>query len=243
MRLYRLFALASLPLLGACQSLGLQPARLEPQRIAWEQRAAGCQGERCSLVNVDTLSFADQPRLNALIEQALLAMTHGSSDGPPPASLRDYAQALLRQAPEGRETWLQAKLVDQHDELAVIELSSYLDAGGSHGLPGRGFINYSLAQQRALPLGELLIPGGEEPFWQAASEAHQRWLRAQKLEGNAEFRSSWPLRPTTNVALLKDKVLLKYDSYTIAPYEMGHPTLEIPYSRLRNILKPQYLPQ
>ena len=242
MRLYRLFALASLPLLGACQSLGQSPAS-QPQRIAWEQRAPGCQGERCSLVNVDTLKFADQPRLDALIEQALLAMTQGSTDGAPPSSLRDYAQTLLRQAPEGRETWLQAKLIDRHGDLAVIELSSYLDAGGAHGLPGRGFINYSLGGQRALQLADVLIPGGAEAFWQAASEAHQRWLQTQGLDKDADFRSNWPFKPTANVALLGDKVLLKYDSYAIAPYAMGHPTLEIPHSRLRNILKPQYLAQ
>ena len=97
MRLFPLFALASLPLLGACQVIGLHPARLEPQRIAWEQHAAGCQGERCSLVNVDTLKFAEQPRLNALIEQALLALTQGSAGGPAPATLRDYAREQLRQ--------------------------------------------------------------------------------------------------------------------------------------------------
>ena len=243
MRLFRLFALASLPLLGACQSFGLSSASAAPQRIAWEEHAAGCQGERCSLVNVDTLKFAAQPRLNALIEQALLAMTAGSLAGPAPASLRDYAQVLLREAPQGHETWLQAKLIDRHDDLAVIELSSYLYSGGAHGLPGRGFINYSLASQRALQLADVLIPGGNEPFWQAASEAHQRWLQAQGLDKDGEFRSNWPFKPTANVALLKDKVLLKYDSYAIAPYVMGHPTLEIPYSRLRNILKQQYLPQ
>ena len=242
MRLFPLFALASLPLLGACQVIGLHPARLEPQRIAWEQHAAGCQGERCSLVNVDTLKFAEQPRLNALIEQALLAMTQGSAGGPAPATLRDYAREQLRQAPEGRETWLQAKLIDQHDDLAVIELSSYLDEGGAHGLPGRGFINYALDPQRALALNDMLLPGTEEAFWQAAGEARQRWLQAQKLDGDAEFRRSWPLRPTANIALLKDKVLLKYPIASIAPYDMGHPALEIPYSRLHGILKPEYLP-
>ena len=167
MRLFPLFALASLPLLGACQVIGLHPARLEPQRIAWEQHAAGCQGERCSLVNVDTLKFAEQPRLNALIEQALLAMTQGSAGGPAPATLRDYAREQLRQAPEGRETWLQAKLIDQHDDLAVIELSSYLDEGGAHGLPGRGFrallrlcdtIDYGAARRSGRPLPRRICP-------------------------------------------------------------------------------------
>ena len=42
--------------------------------------------------------------------------------------------------------------------------------------------------------------------------------------------------------LLRDKVLLKYDVYSIAPYSSGHPELEIPYTELRAIVKPEYLP-
>ena len=239
MRFYTLFALACLPLLGACQFLGGQSDQLRPQRITWEQRADACQGEGCSLVNVDTLLFAEQPTLNSLIERALLAMTDAPTGSP---SLRDYSRAQLQREPRGQETWLQAKLIDQHDDLLVIELSSYLNRGGAHGLPGRTFINYSTSRQRALQASDLLIPGGDEMFWQAASEAHQRWLREQKLEQDADFRGNWPFQPTANIALLRDKVLLKYDVYAIAPYSMGHPTLSIPYSRLRNVLRPEFLP-
>lgn len=242
MRLAPLFALASLPLLAACQFLGGQSEPPAPQRIAWEQRPDICQRERCSLVNVDTLKFADEPRLNPQIEQALLAMTREDADRPLPASLRARGDELLRQQPEGWETWLQAKLIDRHGDLLVIELSSYLNRGGAHGMPGRGFINYSRSQQRALQLGDLLLPGQEAAFWQAASEAHQRWFQAQQIEDPAEFRRIWPFQPTPNIALLHDKVLLKYDVYALAPYSMGHPSLEIPYSRLAGILKPEYLP-
>ncbi len=243
MRLYTLVALACLPLLGACQFLGLQPAPPAAQRITWETRAEGCQGERCSLVNVDTLQFAGQAHLNALIERALLAMTAEEANGTPPGSLREYARDRLQQAPRGEETWLQAKLLDHHDDLLVIELSSYLYRGGAHGLPGRGFINYSTRLGRALQLADLLRPGQEAAFWQAAGEAHQRWLRGQQIDDPEEFRRNWPFQTTDNVALLGDRLLLKYDVYALAPYAMGHPSLEIPYDRLRQILKPEYLPK
>ena len=74
------------------------------------------------------------------------------------ASLRAHADARLRAAPQGEETWLQAKLLDQHADLLVIELSSYLYSGGAHGMPGRGLINYSLGEQRALGLQDILRP-------------------------------------------------------------------------------------
>lgn len=243
MRPHRLIALAALSLLAACQMIpGGQPERLAPQRITWEASAKGCSGERCSLVNVDTLHFPTQTPLDDAIEHALLAMTREGPDGALSSSLRGYADDLLRRAPEGRQTWLQAKLIDQHGDLAVIELSSYLYSGGAHGMPGRGFLHYSLGQQRLLALDELLLPGAEDAFWLVASEAHRRWLKAQQLDGDTGFRYDWPFQRTRNVALLEDRVLLKYEVYTLGPYSMGHPTLEIPYSRLRHILRPQYLP-
>lgn len=242
MRPLPLFALACLPLLGACQWLAPQPAPPAVQKIAWEQRAEGCRSERCSLVNVETLRISDAPALNALIEQALLAMTRETDGQPLPASLRGYADALLAESREGRETWLQAKLVDRHGDLLVIELSSYLYSGGAHGMPGRGFINYSLSRQRALQLDDLLLPGQEDAFWTAAREARRDWLKAQQLDQDRDFQASWPFVPTANIALLHDKLQLKYDVYALAPYAMGHPTLEIPYPRLQGVLRPEYLP-
>lgn len=240
MRLPTLIALACLPLLGACQLLGSPAERLTPQRLTWEQQADGCRGERCSLVNVDTLQFAAQPALDALIERSLLTMA-GAREATP--SLREHARQQLLAAPQGEETWLQAKLIDQHDELLVIELSSYLYSGGAHGMPGRGFINYALGEQRALGLQDILRPGQQDAFWQAAGEAHLRWLRAQQLDNDVAFRQQWPFQPTAHIALLRDKLLLKYDVYAIAPYAMGHPSLEIPYVRLRQILREEYLPR
>ena len=98
MRPLPLFALACLPLLGACQWLAPQPAPPAVQKIAWEQRAEGCRSERCSLVNVETLRISDAPALDALIERALLAMTRETDGQPLPASLRGYADALLAEA-------------------------------------------------------------------------------------------------------------------------------------------------
>ena len=120
------------------------------------------------------------------------------------------------------------------------ELSSYLYTGGAHGRPGRGFINYDREQDRELELADVLLPGKEGAFWRAAAQAHQHWLLAN--EHDAEFSRQWPFQRTANVALLRDKVLLKYDVYSIAPYSSGHPELEIPYSELSGILKPVYLP-
>ncbi|WP_339486925.1 RsiV family protein [Pseudomonas sp. EL_65y_Pfl2_R95] len=228
--------------LSACQSMMPGDKPLVAQRSAWEHVTPGCTGEPCPLVNIDTLSFAEEPQLTALIEHALLRMTTDAPDSPLPASLQAYEKDFLARADSGWKTYLQAKLREQHDQLVIIELSSYLATGGAHGMPGRGFINYDRDLHKALTLRDMLKPGTEDTFWQAAEQAHQRWLKANKLDQDPEYLKNWPFTRTANIALLKKSVLLKYDVYTLAPYSSGHVSLTIPYSQLRAILKPEYLP-
>ena len=227
-------------LLGGCQHFASQRP-VEVRQSVTEQRPAGCTGENCPLVNVDTLIFADEPELNRLIDARLRQMTVNGPDDQVPDSLQRYEQRFLSTAEPGWSSYLQAKLRDQHGDILVVEFSSYLYVGGAHGMPGRGFINYDREQNRALRLEDLLIPGQEGSFWRVARQAHQHWLAENGHAQDAEFVDFWPFQQTANIALLKDSVLLKYDVYSIAPYSSGHPELFIPHEQLKGILKAEYL--
>jgi len=227
--------------IAGCQHFGGEPP-VDVRQVLSEQRAAGCpaQDDSCPLVNIDTQLFANEPALNALIDRRLREMTVNSPDAQVPASLEAYQRAFLQNAEPGWSSYLQAKLREQHGPLLVIELSSYIHTGGAHGMPGRGFINFDREQDRELKLADVLLPGKEGAFWRVAAKAHQQWLLAN-VHG-AEFSRQWPFRRTSNIAFLRDKVSLKYDVYSIAPYSSGHPELEIPYNELSGILKPAFLP-
>ena len=62
----------------------------------------------------------------------------------------------------------------------------------------------------------------------------QRWLVAN--EHGSEFAQQWPFRQTSNIALWKDGVLLKYDVYSIAPYSSGHPEVWVGYEAIEGLL-------
>ncbi len=227
-------------LLGGCQHL-VAERPVEVRQIVTEHRPKGCEGDSCPLVNIDTLTFADEPVLDRLIDARLRRMTINGPDDRLPASLEDYQQRFLSTAEPGWSSYLQAKLREQHGDILVVEFSSYLYVGGAHGMPGRGFINYDREQNRELRLEDLLIPGQEGNFWRVARQAHQRWLVENEHDQDAEFVDFWPFQQTPNIALLKDSVLLKYDVYSIAPYSSGHPELFIPHEQLKGILKAEYL--
>lgn len=239
-------ALALLALsLGACQSL-FQPdydKPLKTEREAWEHIKPGCTSADCPLVNLDTVHFPEEPTLDTLVQQRLLALTQDNPDLPATLTLQAYQEQFLGRAQMGNSTYLQAKVREQHDGLVIVELSSYLDTGGAHGMPGRGFITWSRAQHKALSLADMVVPGQQATFWLAAQEAHRGWLIASKLDQDAEFVKNWPFQRTDNIALASDAVVLKYNVYSIAPYAMGHIELKIPYARLNGVIRPELRPR
>ncbi len=245
MSLVKIASVACIALtLGACQSL-FQPnyrVPLEAKRDASEQIKPGCTASDCPLVNIDTLTFPAEPQLDAIIEKRLLDMTRTAPGQPVAPSLNAYREQFLRDAQSRSSSYLQAKVREQHDGLVIIELSSYLDTGGAHGEPGRGFINYSRPQHKVLNLADMLLPGQEDAFWKAAQVAHNSWLISTKLDQEPEFVKNWPFQKTPNVALTYGGVILKYATTTIAPYALGHIELKIPYPRLNGVLRPELFP-
>lgn len=244
MRLPSLASLLTLSLLlGGCQSL--QPHQAQPLATSqqrWEHTAAGCSGAECALINIDLQLLKDLPELNARIERELLGLTVELPGDPAPASLAAYEQDFLASAKPGWSSYLQAKVLEQHDRLVVIELSSYRFTGGAHGIPGRAYLNYDRQLHKVLSLQDMLVPGEEQAFWQTVQLAHQAWLAANGHDQDADFLQTWPFERTDNIALNFGAVLLKYDIDRIAPYSSGHPELKIPYPRLNGILKPYYFP-
>jgi hypothetical protein len=245
MSFLKIISMACLALiLGACQSL-FQPNFRSPltvQRDASELVKPGCSTDDCPLVNIDTVHFPDEPKLDAITQRTLLQLTRSDTDGPVPATLKDYQEQFLSRAQGRNSSYLQAKVREQHDGIVVVELSSYLDTGGGQGNPGRAFINYSRQQQRVLTLSDMLVPGQEAAFWDKAQLAHQAWQISTKLDKDTEFQKMWPFKRTSNVALTYGAVILKYPVTTIAPYAMGHIELKIPYPQLNGIIKPELFP-
>lgn len=231
-------------LLAGCQ--GLLPTRdgqpLATSREAWEHRAPGCTGSDCPLVNIDLQLPTDLPELQARIERELLGLTIELPGDPLPSSLASYERDFLATAKPGWSSYLQAKVLQQHGRLMIIELSSYRFTGGAHGIPGRAYLNYDRQLKRVLSLQDMLLPGEEPAFWQAAELAHQAWLKANGLDQDLDYQASWPFERTNNIALTFGAVMLKYEVARIAPYSSGHPELRIPYPRLNGILKPFYFP-
>lgn len=239
----RLFIWGTAIVLSACQQLS--PVSDQPpvsfRHDLSETRPKGCSDEQCPLVNLDTLFFPEEPVLNQLIDANLRAMTLYNLEDSMPESLQAYQTEFLAKAKPGWSTWLQAKVRDWHGPILVIELSSYLYQGGANGLPGRAFINYQLEENRELRLSDLVIPGKEGSFWRLVEAEHKEWVRKNHTGTLVEFMQQWPFRATPNIALLRDRILLKYGIGEIAPHSSGHPELSLSYAQLQGVVRERYL--
>ncbi len=211
------------------------------RRTILEKKPDHCQDDNCPVVNLDLLDFPSEPALNRLIDERLRSMTRYDPQDPIPATLAIYQQGFLASARPGWGSWLQAKLVDWHDQLLIIELSSYLFEGGAHGNPGRGFINYRLDTHQALTLQDILVPGAEGQFWRLVEQAYREWVRSNHSDQLVTYLQQWPFQRTANLALRRNGLQLKYEVASIAPYSDGHPELLIAYEQLKGVIRAQYL--
>lgn len=241
--------LVALALLPGC---GRQP---EPKpavaEAAWQplpgtsirlnQRGTAC-GDRCPEFRADWQTFPQAPALDAALLRLIDAPLPATPHPDVPAALRQMAAELLAEAASYREPWQQMLVLRQRQgrgRLVVLDYTNYLYTGGAHGTSTVGYLLWDRQGGRLVTLADLLLPGRAPAFWQAARRAHVRWQQQQP--DPASLASGWPFEPTDNVALLPDAVVLRYQSYSIAPYAAGTPELHIPLTELDGILRPEWL--
>ena len=220
------------------------PGSLPIEPVQWERSKPGCRAD-CPVLKVDSVAFPQEPRLTALVDHALATMTGLDADSPRPyADLAEFESYYWQTAQAGYQVVLEAAVLRQADDLAVLQLDSYQYTGGAHGIPATQYLNWQRSRTRVLSLADVLVPGQRPAFVSALRQAHASWLRGNPdaQRDPAGYDKLWPFQESENYALMDDGVRVKYDAYSIAPYSHGQPELTIPYDALRGVLRPEFLP-
>ncbi len=196
-------------------------------------------GDRCASFEVEWIEFPRNAELNSLVLDQVNAPAGLSTK----AALSKQGQDFLRDAMEAQEPWEQifrVSVLPGLGDVSVIEVLAYSYTGGAHGMTTISTINYDRANKRALSLTDILLPEKETQFWQIARRVHREWVDQQDDPLNY---AGWPFQSTSMFLLTPEGLDLQYDPYAIGPYSMGTPTITISYDRLRDVLKPDYLPE
>lgn len=215
------------------------------QQNQWKRSKPGCNGE-CPTLEVNTLVFAGNPELTRLVDHALAVMTGVDSDRPPAYdTIEGFEQYYWQVAGSRDSVVLAAKLRYRSKFLTVIELDSWqYFTGAAHGIGATQFLNWDNNRRGVVPLEAVLAPGGLAQFHEALRRAHGRWLEKQPdyPADPDTWNRLWPFQPSSNYAFTDQGIVVKYDTYELAPYSYGQPELLIPYSELEGFLRVDYLP-
>lgn len=215
------------------------------QSNKWEHTKPGCEGE-CPTLKVDTLVFAGNPQLTELVDHALALMTGVNDHGRPPYdTIAEFEEYYWQVAGSRDSVVLAAKPRYRSKFLTVIELDSWqYFTGAAHGIGATRFLNWDNARKGLIGLADVLAPGGEARFEAALRRAHARWAAQQPDAQNdpEAWNRMWPFQPSDNFAFTDQGIVVKYDTYALAPYVYGQPELLIPYSELEGALRVDYLP-
>jgi len=214
------------------------------QPVRWERKKPGCEGE-CPTVKLESIVFPGVPKLTALVDHALATMTGVGTAAPDYVTIEEYKDHFWKTAAPRDSTFLAAKTRYRNANLTVIELDTWqYFTGAAHGITATQFLNWDNKAHRVLGIEDILEPYKHSDYVAALQKAHAQWLAANPdaRHDPESYRRMWPFQASDNYAFTDQGLLVKYDSYQIAPYSFGQPELLIPYDALAGVLKAQYMP-
>ena len=204
-----------------------------------------CTGADCPTIKIRRLVFSGRERFNKFLDETLASLAElDTKQTAPFKTLAAFQKYFFTVAKPKWEVVLEAGVRRDTPELVVVQLDSYVFAGGAHGASTTQYLNWLPKVDRLLTLETMILPNTARQFEQALRRQHAEWLKTNTIaqENPAAYNKTWPFAMSDNVALLAEGLAVTYDPYVLAPYSFGRPTLVIPYSALNGILRPELMP-
>lgn len=126
------------------------------------------------------------------------------------------------------------------NDFELFEIDSYTYTGGAHGMSYSEYLMFDLGNKKQITLDDMLQSGKKSRFKALAYDAYKTWVKTVD-EDVSSYEKNWPFTLSDNVTLTDKGIDIRYQHYSIGPYAYGMPTLSIPYSQLKGVIKPRFL--
>lgn len=212
---------------------------------------------RCPEINIKHIDTS-APWINTIVNQRVDSMVVNNAlnqENPVKGAIKkaqvqaaidDFAKKQLADMPKDSNLTYELDITPSYaGHIGVTELFSidnYAYLGGAHGLPYREYLVFDTQTKRQVTLDDMLLPKQKPRFEALAHDAYRKWVKTM-TDDVASYESSWPFSLSSNVTLDTTGMRILYQPYDIAPYASGMPELHIPYSQLKGVIKPNYLPK
>jgi len=216
----------------------------EPPRyrvVSLVRKMPDCQGESCPSITFKKLSFEGHERFNAFLDRSLLGLA--LMDTSKVKTFADLASQFWKTAEDRYEIVLGAEVRRATPSVMVIELQSYLYSGGAHGMSTMQYVNWVPSRDKILTLNDMILRGRMKAFEAALKKQYVKWLETNEFAqtDKAGYSKAWPFQFSDNAALMQDGIAVTFDHYVLGPYALGMPTIVVPYSLLKGIIKSSLL--
>ena len=128
------------------------------------------------------------------------------------------------------------------NDFELFKIDSYTYTGGAHGMSYSEYLVFDLDSKKQITLDDMLQSGKKSRFKALAYDAYKTWVKTVD-EDVSSYEKNWPFTLSDNVTLTDKGIDIRYQHYSIGPYAYGMPTLSIPYSQLKGVIKPRFLPK
>lgn len=144
-------------------------------------------------------------------------------------------------------SWIEKpELLPNHNNVAQIVLIRDIYMGGAHGMPNTEYLLFDMDLQTQIGFADVIIGEKIGDFEKLAYESFKAYLK-QELELKTdreikEYEETWKFELTKNFYFGKQGLALVYQPYEMGAYAQGFIEVVVPYDKLGNIIKVQYLP-
>jgi len=118
-----------------------------------------------------------------------------------------------------------------------IVLDHYQFTGGAHGNYYSLGYNFRTSDAKLLTLQDLIISENFDILIDECTQAILEKFDAASLVDAGLFEDELNIPPDQDFYIMPGKLILQFDPYEIAPYSMGDISVEIPFSKIQDILK------
>lgn len=189
--------------------------------------------------------------INAGILKVIVSRTPSFEEQPVAKTIEEAAAAFIKEAEESQrgekenvfpwESEVSGQVLLDQPGIVTVSIHSYTFTGGAHGMSVTSCLVFDTHTGKQLTLDDLFISGYQGKLDRLIGQRY-RQMRGmapdEPLNGEKGGLFEDRIAHNDNFALTGSGIRFLYNQYDIAPYAAGQIEIELPFSNLRDILKP-----
>jgi len=125
-----------------------------------------------------------------------------------------------------------SKIIYNKNNILIIEIESYIYAGGAHGMGNMQYLHFDMKTGELFGLNEVFNHSAQQKIAALLSEKSEEMKQANESVLFEDAKADL----NDNFYFDKGKYYFVYNPYEIGPYAAGYITVELPIEKVKNLI-------